>query len=119
MSKKQEVNHDLIGDIALDLIENDWPNVGAQIQEYVQQNEKREAKQARWVKCSERMPTVANAPEFPYVTVVNVKDKGKIISTGIVICDLQYGNLVPLGPGFLPTGWEIVAWLENIPEFVP
>ncbi len=78
-----------------------------------------ELTQTRWVKCSERMPTVANAPEFPYVTVVNVKAKGKIISTGIVICDLQYGNLVPLGPGFLPTGWEIVAWLENIPEFVP
>lgn len=83
------------------------------------QIEELEATQTRWVKCSERMPTVANAPEFPYVTVVNVKDKGKIISTGIVICDLQYGNLVPLGPGFLPTGWEIVAWLENIPEFVP
>ena len=43
MSKKQEINHDLIEDIALNLIENDWPNVGEQLQEYVKRNREIEA----------------------------------------------------------------------------
>ena len=73
----------------------------------------------RWVKCSERMPTVANTHEFPYVTVVNVRHASEVISTGIVLCDLQDGALIPVDPGFLPFGWEVVAWLENLPEFVP
>lgn len=120
MSKKQEVNHDLIGDIALDLIENDWPNVGAQIQEYVQQNEKREATQTRWVKCSERMPTIVNKPEFAYITIVHVKSKQEeLLSMGMVLCDLQDGKLIPAGPGFLPLGWEVVAWLDNVPRYEP
>ena len=78
-----------------------------------------EATQTRWIKCSERIPKEVNAPENPYVTVVNVKHKDEIISRGTVLCDLHDGNLIPIGPGFLPKGWEIVAWLENLPEFVP
>lgn len=106
MSKKQEVNHDLIGDIALDLIENDWPNVGAQIQEYVQQNEKREATQTRWVKCSERMP-----PKPGQYFILE-----KIHTTAGLRLAVAMGKT---------EGWithdrdDVVAWLENVPEFVP
>lgn len=102
MSKKQEVNHDLIGDIALDLIENDWPNVGAQIQEYVQQNEKREATQTRWVKCSERMPEKAG--EYLFVR----------ISDGEVFQEVVWWDA---RPGMKYQMWD--AWLENVPEIVP
>ncbi len=107
MSKKQEVNHDLIGDIALDLIENDWPNVGAQIQEYVQQNEKREATQTRWVKCSERTPLT---PGY-YIVAVSENSTGPATalahwSVGAQLWTSYYSDAV-------------VAWLENVPEYVP
>ena len=32
---------------------------------------------------------------------------------------IKCSERIPIGPGFLPKGLEIVAWLENLPEFVP
>lgn len=79
-----------------------------------------EASQTRWVKCSERMPTIVNQPEFAYITIVHVKSKQEeLLSMGMVLCDLQDGKLIPAGPGFLPLGWEVVAWLGNVPRYEP
>ncbi len=86
----------------------------------VNEDEALRSSQTRWVKCSERMPTIVNQPEFAYITIVHVKSKQEdLLSMGMVLCDLQDGKLIPAGPGFLPLGWEVVAWLDNVPRYEP
>ena len=72
------------------------------------------AKQTRWVKCSERMPTIANSEDEPYLCRITVKDDP---ATWRVLADWGDGRFKPFDT--LLTGWTVIAWLENVPEYVP
>ena len=67
-----------------------------------------------WVKCSERLPT---KKEGEYFCVI----QGRILDevhTDFCIGGLSdSGDLLPTEP--VAPQWKIIAWLENVPEFVP
>ena len=73
-----------------------------------------EASQARWVKCSERLPT---KKEGEYFCVI----QGRILDevhTDFCIGGLSdSGDLLPTEP--VAPQWKIIAWLENVPEYKP
>ena len=104
---------DVVQDIALDLEYNGYPGYGPLIAEYSRRAEEEiaalkaklaslETSQARWVKCSERMPEKAG--ECLFVR----------ISDGEVFQELVWWDA---RPGMKYQMWN--AWLENVPEYVP
>lgn len=70
-----------------------------------------EATQTRWVKCSERMPEHSELPGRRRHLLID--DRGKHwLGTGFgewFVFGLKPGDAYP----------NIVAWLENVPEYVP
>ena len=85
-----------------------------QIEAIEKERDALKAKQTRWVKCSERMPTIANSEDEPYLCRITVKDDP---ATWRVLADWGDGRFKPFDT--LLTGWTVIAWLENVPEYVP
>ena len=69
----------------------------------------------RWVKCSERMPTEINPEDKPYLCIVSYRN-GTIER---VFADWEDDKLHMQGPAMFFGGAKIIAWLENVPEYVP
>ena len=83
------------------------------VQAIEQERDALKSKQTRWVKCSERLPTIPK--DYPCVI------EGMV--SGVLGREYIFGSLSDDGK-LLPNEhiapqWKIVAWLEGMPEYVP
>lgn len=87
------------------------------------QVEELKAKQTRWVKCSERLPVPSGGPsggiteDEVYLCATEGTINGKLLY-GVIIAGVSNEILLPVDYP-MASNWKIVAWLENIPEYIP